>query len=717
MLLAAPVLISIAAEPLVAGAGVAGGRRAAGRRWCWSRSAAGRRCAGWPTCCGSSSGWPRAGRCSSPAPPPAHPGPPSEPDLPGVLTRLRFPDGPMFADRGRICLIHDTVDGRWGATAQLTHTGTGMLSPAECDQLAARLGTLLTGLGHRGVVDRLSLYVRTVPDDGAEYQLWRARHARPDAPALAHRATRELDATIGSVSLRTELFVCVSGREDVLRRPADAAGGGVAGRAHALYRVLDGIEDGLTTAGCAGGDLVDQRADGGGAAHRVQPGHRGRPGPGAAARPRRRRAADGRRRPHPGAHPGGPGLSPRRVRLGQLRGADAGQRADLRGVGAAARGAGRRGTAHAGDPLRGALRAGVGARGAAAAVPHRHRRRRQGQPGLRRHRRPTSGPAVGARDQEHAIAAGAAQVRFAVAASVTVPVRAGRWRTTRPGWRTTPPAAYGCCAWSSRRTRRSWPRRCRSGSGCPACAEPCRDPPRRRRSPAGLTAAARTAARPARRPTPRRAGTRRGPARRPARPPPRRPAQRGTGRRPGRATPQPAAAGAGEPGRGAAQRAPQPRRRVGRGRRHPTVAGLRRPQHARSVGCSRCWRPTRLPPVGARMGYDALSGSAFYCHPIEWVLREGLATNPNLMIFGEPGRGKSSTVVAFCLRMMLFGVQTLISGDVKGEYTPLLRALGVTPIALGRGSRAPAQRAGPGPAGQPVGVAGRWRGSARSSPG
>jgi type IV secretory pathway VirB4 component len=95
-----------------------------------------------------------------------------------------------------------------------------------------------------------------------------------------------------------------------------------------------------------------------------------------------------------------------------------------------------------------------------------------------------------------------------------------------------------------------------------------------------------------------------------------------------------------------------------------------------------------LPPVGARMGYDAISGSAFYCHPIEWVLDGSLATNPNMMIFGEPGRGKSSTVVAFCLRMMLFGVRTLISGDVKGEYTPLLRALGITPIALGRGSPA-----------------------------
>ncbi len=94
-----------------------------------------------------------------------------------------------------------------------------------------------------------------------------------------------------------------------------------------------------------------------------------------------------------------------------------------------------------------------------------------------------------------------------------------------------------------------------------------------------------------------------------------------------------------------------------------------------------------IPAVGARIGYDTLSGGAFYCHPIEWVLR-GLATNPNIVIFGEPGRGKSSTVVALLLRMMLFGVKTLISGDVKGEYSPLLRALGITPIALGRGSPA-----------------------------
>ena len=177
------------------------------------------------------------------------PGPRSEPDLPGVLTRLRFPDGPPLRDQGRVCLIHDTVDGRWGATARLIHSGVGMLSDEECERLAARLGTLLVALGHREVVDRMSLLVRTVPDDGAEYGLWRAAHEHPLAPALARAATDELDDTIGSVSVRTELFVTVSGTESVLRRPAQAAGGGITGRAYALYRVLDGVEDQLKSLG------------------------------------------------------------------------------------------------------------------------------------------------------------------------------------------------------------------------------------------------------------------------------------------------------------------------------------------------------------------------------------------------------------------------------------------------------------------------------------
>ncbi|GEL26454.1 hypothetical protein PSU4_54080 [Pseudonocardia sulfidoxydans NBRC 16205] len=177
------------------------------------------------------------------------PGPRDEPDLPGVLARVAFPDGPPFRDQGRLCLIHDTGDGRWGATARLTHSGVGMLSDAECERLAARLGNLLIAIGHREVVDRMSLLVRTVPDDGTEYDVWRTAHEHAGAPDLARQATDELDATIGSVSVRTELFVTVSGTESALRRPAAAAGGGTAGRAAVLYRVLDGLDDALKSLG------------------------------------------------------------------------------------------------------------------------------------------------------------------------------------------------------------------------------------------------------------------------------------------------------------------------------------------------------------------------------------------------------------------------------------------------------------------------------------
>ena len=182
---------------------------------------------------------------------------PDEPDLPGVLQRVSFPDGPPFRDAGRVCLIHDTGDGRWGATARLTHTGVGMLSDEQCERLATRLGNLLLSLGHREVINRMSLLVRTVPDDGTEYEVWRSDHEIQNAPPLVRQASRELDRVIGNASVRHEVFVTVSGPEDKLRKPATAAGGGVAGRALALYRVLDGLEDPLKALGARTVEWLD----------------------------------------------------------------------------------------------------------------------------------------------------------------------------------------------------------------------------------------------------------------------------------------------------------------------------------------------------------------------------------------------------------------------------------------------------------------------------
>jgi hypothetical protein len=93
-----------------------------------------------------------------------------------------------------------------------------------------------------------------------------------------------------------------------------------------------------------------------------------------------------------------------------------------------------------------------------------------------------------------------------------------------------------------------------------------------------------------------------------------------------------------------------------------------------------------LPPTGAQMGIDLLSGGSFYADPHGWVLHDSVpVTNPNMFIFGKPGRGKSATVKALLLRMLDFGYRALILGDPKDEYQRLCRALGVEPLRIGPG--------------------------------
>ena len=93
-----------------------------------------------------------------------------------------------------------------------------------------------------------------------------------------------------------------------------------------------------------------------------------------------------------------------------------------------------------------------------------------------------------------------------------------------------------------------------------------------------------------------------------------------------------------------------------------------------------------LPPTGAPMGFNVLSGGSFYCDPMGWVNDDTIpVTNPNVFIFGKPGRGKSALVKAFMLRMIRFGYRSLVLGDVKDEYEDISRALGVEPYRIGPG--------------------------------
>jgi hypothetical protein len=82
---------------------------------------------------------------------------------------------------------------------------------------------------------------------------------------------------------------------------------------------------------------------------------------------------------------------------------------------------------------------------------------------------------------------------------------------------------------------------------------------------------------------------------------------------------------------------------------------------------------------GVLVGRDVLGGSFVY-DPFA-LYRQGVITNPNMVVFGQIGRGKSSFVKSYLWRQAVFGRQAWVV-DPKGEYGPLAEAWAVTPVAL-----------------------------------
>jgi type IV secretory pathway VirB4 component len=82
---------------------------------------------------------------------------------------------------------------------------------------------------------------------------------------------------------------------------------------------------------------------------------------------------------------------------------------------------------------------------------------------------------------------------------------------------------------------------------------------------------------------------------------------------------------------------------------------------------------------GVFIGRDS-SGAGFCYDP--WVLYgDGLLDDPNVIVLGKLGQGKSALVKTLLWRMLLFGRRALVL-DIKREYGPLCEAVGVRPIAL-----------------------------------
>ena len=82
---------------------------------------------------------------------------------------------------------------------------------------------------------------------------------------------------------------------------------------------------------------------------------------------------------------------------------------------------------------------------------------------------------------------------------------------------------------------------------------------------------------------------------------------------------------------------------------------------------------------GVFVGRDS-SGGAFCYDP--WVLySDGTLDDPNAIVLGKLGQGKSALVKTLLWRMLLFGRRAFVL-DVKREYGPLCQAVGVRPVSL-----------------------------------
>jgi hypothetical protein len=98
---------------------------------------------------------------------------------------------------------------------------------------------------------------------------------------------------------------------------------------------------------------------------------------------------------------------------------------------------------------------------------------------------------------------------------------------------------------------------------------------------------------------------------------------------------------------------------------------------------------------GVFVGHDLLGGSFVY-DPFE-LYAQGVVSNPNMIVFGQIGRGKSAFVKTYLWRQAVFGRRAWVV-DPKGEYGSLAAAWGVAPIALRPGGSVRLNPLDPGPA-------------------
>ncbi|ULR48465.1 VirB4 family type IV secretion system protein [Streptomyces deccanensis] len=88
---------------------------------------------------------------------------------------------------------------------------------------------------------------------------------------------------------------------------------------------------------------------------------------------------------------------------------------------------------------------------------------------------------------------------------------------------------------------------------------------------------------------------------------------------------------------------------------------------------------------GIYIGRDVHAEASFVFDPFALYGKVEGFTNPNLLLAGVIGQGKSALAKSFALRSVAFGYRVYVPCDPKGEWTPVAEALGGRSVALGPG--------------------------------
>jgi type IV secretory pathway VirB4 component len=119
----------------------------------------------------------------------------------------------------------------------------------------------------------------------------------------------------------------------------------------------------------------------------------------------------------------------------------------------------------------------------------------------------------------------------------------------------------------------------------------------------------------------------------------------------------------------------------------PGLGRLRLPAHRASSATLAGAYPFLAPAPpgwGSYVGTDAFTGAPFCFDP--WTLyAHGWMTNPNVLLAGVIGQGKSALAKTLAIRSIAAGRAVFVPGDPKGEWAAVAAAVGGTVVALGPG--------------------------------